>query len=87
MRKLKLDLTDLEVTSFDTDAVRTPPGTVAGHVAAGSFADTCGGWCDGEVTDVYMDCGGSADSCGAKCDSVPDTDWDYCYGTHDTCGC
>jgi hypothetical protein len=32
MRKLKLDVADLEVTSFDTNRAEGPRGTVAGHV-------------------------------------------------------
>jgi hypothetical protein len=32
MRKLKLDIADLEVTSFDTDRAAGIRGTVAGHV-------------------------------------------------------
>jgi hypothetical protein len=79
MRKLKLDLTDLEVTSFETRRDDGPRGTVAGHKTAppSMAGDTyCGGTCDG---------GYSCDqSCGGTC---PFSCWgDVCsYGVASNC--
>lgn len=41
MSKLKLNLNDLEVTSFDTDRATAGRGTVAGHLNVES-GPTCG---------------------------------------------
>lgn len=38
MRKLKLDLEDLAVQSFDTDGTRGPRGTAHAHAIAGDAA-------------------------------------------------
>jgi hypothetical protein len=80
MRKLKLELTELEVTSFDTDAVRTSrTGTVAGLAAGTSPNPSCDASCHGGETCEYYSCYASClDSCGAMCLSAPATNCDFC---------
>lgn len=82
MRKLKLELTELEVTSFDTDAVRTQrPGTVAGQEATNTY-------CNGDTCD-WITCAESClDSCGAMCYSGPATNCEFCFtGLAESCPC
>jgi len=54
MRKLKLEIEELEVTSFETQAADGERGTVAGHLnialdtnrTCGDWMDTCWGSCN-----------------------------------------
>jgi len=80
MRKLKLDLADLEVTSFETPERTTVRGTVAGHKTAPPTelgGASCPGTCDGAYTCDYASCGGTC----------PGTCWgDVCsYGLNSGC--
>jgi hypothetical protein len=78
MRKLKLDLTKLEVTSFETPAETGARGTVAGnlHDQPASNADTC----DGSYT-CYASCANTCQGtcCGGVCGSWPMTHCPQCY--------
>lgn len=68
MRKMKLQVEDLEVVSFETDRVQSLRGTVAGHKTAPPTEDpTCLGQpsCDPQVNT----CNG-AYSCYASCAGV-----------------
>jgi hypothetical protein len=81
MRKLKLELAELEVTSFETPTSSGLRGTVAGHKTAPptEFGATCDGTCEGGgYTCDYQSCGGI---CPATC-------WgDVCsYGLPSGCG-
>ncbi|HEU4559572.1 MAG TPA: hypothetical protein VFS20_17100 [Longimicrobium sp.] len=87
MRKLKLELAELEVTSFAAEAVRQErPGTIAGR-AADTYGGTCDGACNASDTCKYMTCAHSClDSCGAMCYSVEVSNCDFCVtGTVDEC--
>ena len=77
MRKLKLDLTDLEVTSFEIPADDAARGTVAGHkpppatfASCGTCVASCGGGCltiNHEATCEPPSCAGSCNSCAPSC--------------------
>jgi hypothetical protein len=82
MRKLKLDLIDLEVTSFETATELDARGTVAGHKTAPPPPSnpTCDGYmasCDDAYTCaacVTQSCAGTCEaSCwgGETCTSAP----------------
>jgi len=77
MRKLKLDVANLEVTSFDTDRTATVRGTVAAHKTApltGPYA-TC-----------LETCAGGMDTCGNSCGGGGTCWGDVCsYGTPSNC--
>ncbi|HEY0016733.1 MAG TPA: hypothetical protein VGC13_10455 [Longimicrobium sp.] len=81
MRKLKLDVNNLEVTSFD--ASTNPPaerGTVQGHKTAPAVTADGSYTCDGSET-CYQTC---ADTCqgtcsGGVCGSWPLTYCPQCY--------
>lgn len=68
MRKLKLQVEDLEVVSFQTDEASHGRGTVAGHlVATPTEEPTCG---DKATCDVnYATCN-DGHTCVASCDGV-----------------
>lgn len=51
MRKLKLELDDIQVESFETNRLEAERGTVRGHV---SIANPCTGQCD-TVNDATCD--------------------------------
>ena len=80
MRKLRLTLTDLEVTSFEIRAADAARGTVAGHKTApetmpqptcGTCPASCGAVCltvyEGEYTCTPESCGGTCGSCAPSC--------------------
>jgi len=80
MRKLKLELDELFVETFTTDALEVPTGTVHGYQSLGcsrnlpdgptcNEANTCGGdTCDGLYTCNYLSCD---INCGSyKCDDT-----------------
>jgi hypothetical protein len=85
MRKLKLDLTDLEVTSFEARAETAERGTVAGHkLPPPSEIDaTCGQYtCDqGANTCEYQTCYNSCyGTCaGGVCGTWPQTGCAQCW--------
>lgn len=76
MRKLKLSIDDLEVTTFQTAARDGKTGTVMAHIPP-SGRPTCaeGYWtCDAEIDS----CNG-AYTCGAgTCPSCGETCWPFC---------
>jgi len=80
MRKLKLDVADLEVASFDTDRSTEVRGTVAGHKTDPLATANGGVTCDNGET-CYASCG---DTCqgtcsGGVCGSWPLTYCPQCY--------
>jgi len=91
MRKLKLDLTDLEVASFETRVPEGRRGTVAAHKppAPTYFGATCndytcglGGTCD------YATCVQGCYESAGGCFSWPYTGCADCaYNSEITCGC
>jgi hypothetical protein len=66
MKKIKLDLDDLKVESFDT----TPEGTVYGYGTCPTFCGTCAGQATCDST-CYASCGGTCDTCPATGCSCP----------------
>ncbi len=84
MKKIHLNLEDLEVESFATtpEDPAGSKGTVFGHVltmqtidcdpqctdGGTTCADTCGASCGG-TCDTCVTCAGSCQSCGATCNS------------------
>jgi hypothetical protein len=96
MKKLSLDLEQLAVESFATDAGRKPYGTVRGHVNSNTtcFQIICdcptGGTCDtdcGQVT-CGADCGSGNPSCADTCFCSNTCPANTCaYSCEGTCGC
>lgn len=95
MRKLKLELTDLEVTSFQTHRVEGPRGTVQGQkLPTPTYMDntcnnyTCGGM---DYTCEYFTCVADCYESGAgggACFSWPYTGCADCaYESEMTCAC
>lgn len=95
MRKLKLDLTELEVTSFETHVGRGERGTVAAHKTAPptqltcvSCADSCGDNCTGgtgcEPTSPTA-CEGTCDSCAPTCFGQASCDAQVTCAMYATC--
>ena len=81
MRKLKLDLDDLEVTTFDASAdAKTKLGTVEAHVTAPVATGDGGYTCDGSPT-CYQTCANTCQgTClGGVCGSWPLTYCPQCY--------
>ncbi|HSU17150.1 pinensin family lanthipeptide [Longimicrobium sp.] len=77
MRKMKLDVDDLRVTSFETHVEEKERGTVRGHVA--TEWNTCeGGTCNGQQT-----CWDSCDGvCGTYYCVTDGSCWNYsCINT------
>ena len=77
MQKLKLDLEELAVETFDTTPVRLDRGTVLGH-GPDTFQNTCmtcHTYCDCEPSSrtEVSGCGTCDASCGGSCDSCIDT--------------
>ena len=62
MRKLKLELDELSVESFDTAKQKEERGTVHGR----DLTECCSG-ADGFT--CYLSCGGTCDTCAASCDT------------------
>ncbi|HEX8904154.1 MAG TPA: hypothetical protein VF771_04890 [Longimicrobiaceae bacterium] len=90
MRKLKLELDDLQVESFQTDESLPGLGTVHAHVSAvctGANGNTCNGLntcdgaatCDGAYTCNFLSCDSDCDTnrCG---DSSPQISQQYVDG-------
>jgi hypothetical protein len=77
MKKLALNLDNLEVTSFETTRTPAGRGTVVGNgqtngnTCAGTCAFSCGGTCD-------ISC---VPSCISTCDMAP------CFSVEETCFC
>ncbi|HEX6042547.1 hypothetical protein [Longimicrobium sp.] len=84
MQKLKLNLEDLSVDSFDTTRSERPKGTVFGEQCTCYTQCTCPGCptCDASCNGTcYASCNGTCDvSCNGTCAG---TCGDSCY---DTCG-
>ena len=86
MRKLKLDLTDLEVTSFETHLGDGDRGTVAAHKTApvtfpGLTCGSCPASCGGVCLSVYPDeatcdvsCVQTCGTCAPSCDGLGSCD-------------
>jgi len=68
MRKLKLNLEDVELESFETVALKE---STSGTVHALSADDGCWSW---NVTVCLTGCNGSYDPTGCACSQ----DWSYC---------
>jgi len=89
MRKLKLDIADLEVTSFDIDRVGGLRGTIAGHVTLpATYGTKCDQTFDGCGTGDPFECPATQDCNTANgnvsCDQyscVDDSGCGLCY-TH-----
>jgi hypothetical protein len=87
MEKLKLDLDELVVESFNTAPGSPPEGTVAAHQQSGPYTDecwSCGGSCGMQTCDVTCDvrkdtCGTCAISCGQSCWGT--CDYESCRGS------
>lgn len=82
MKKLRLQLDDLRIDSFDTTAPQKAKGTVFGEQCTCYTNCTCPG-----CPTCYQSCNGSCDascngSCGATCDGTCGaTCEDTCYNT------
>jgi hypothetical protein len=98
MRKLKLELGELVVTSFEVPATGVVRGTVAGHKTApetmpqptcGTCPASCGGVCltvyEGEDT-CSPSCAGSCGSCAPSCDQLYSCDNMATCLQYQTCG-
>ena len=66
MRKLRLQLEELEVDSFETSPLRHRRGTVAAHA---THFGTCGTTCD-DYTCVEQTCMGGQHTCWDSCDTA-----------------
>jgi hypothetical protein len=86
MRKLKLQLDDLQVDTFQTTPAEKPKGTVFGEQCTCYTNCTCPG-CPTCYASCNGTCGGTCDgTCGASCAGTCDTCGDAC-GTWDaSCG-
>jgi hypothetical protein len=77
MRKIRLNVDELEVHSFAIDSVTEPRGSVRGRQHTDGADPTCYQVCL-LVTDEYDTCDQSGPTCGASCDWV-------CYEGTDVC--
>ena len=83
MNKLKLQLEDLQVDTFQTTSAEKPKGTVFGEQCTCYTQCTCPG-----CPTCYASCNGSCDaSCNGTCNCSGDTCDASCYGScvDDTC--
>lgn len=67
MKKIRLDVEELEVRSFETEAVPETRGTVRGHYYTDGADASCYMACF-PMTDEYAGCGQSGHTCGPTCD-------------------
>ncbi len=74
MRKLKLELDDLEVTSFTSDAQKQERGTVNGHKTPVPSYHYCEVTYAGDWTCEYT----CADSCNYNCGTMPTNECGGC---------
>ncbi|HSU15932.1 pinensin family lanthipeptide [Longimicrobium sp.] len=74
MKKMRLNLEQLAVESFETDSDRARRGTVRGH-------DVCSDLCTYSAEGT---CGAPLDSVQSECNALPQTK--FCGDTMDICG-
>jgi hypothetical protein len=92
MRKLRLEIEDLKVESFDAGAAEARKGTVRGRISIHcdpSSPDTCDGGqtCDGGLS-CAGGCGASGvNTCGYSCGGTCDYTCDTCTLCYRTCDC
>ena len=77
MRKLRLELEELTVESFDTDGASRSTGTVHAHAP-----ETWG--CDSSECDTYWSCEGGASRCDWLCSNTMELS---CSCPADSCSC
>jgi hypothetical protein len=88
MRKLKLQLDDLQIDSFDTTTPPKAKGTVFGEQCTCYTQCTCPG-CPTCYDSCNGTCGASCNgTCGATCDAscYGSCDWTCDYSCGDSCG-
>jgi hypothetical protein len=78
MKKIRLNIDELEVHSFAIDSVTEPRGSVRGRQDTDGDDPTTGYYDCFKVTDEYDTCDQSGPTCGASCDWV-------CYPASRTC--
>jgi|GEM_PF-1218782 len=72
MKKIRLDVDELEVRSFETDAVLEPHGTVHGRAYTRDGEYSCQHRCR-QQTDEFETCFETGDTCGATWDWACDS--------------
>jgi hypothetical protein len=94
MRKLKLDLTELEVTSFEIQTGHGERGTVAAYktlpptqMTCVSCAESCGDNCTGGTgcEPTYPTCEGTCGSCAPTCAGQASCDAEVTCAAYLTC--
>lgn len=83
MKKIRLDLDALSVSSFDTSAAEEPTGTVMGHIPPETYARYCS---DGTTCIDSCDYASCAGTCAATdCGTCAATDCGTCATNCGTC--
>jgi hypothetical protein len=85
MPKIRLDLEQLDVVTFETEVTPVERGTVHGHIGT-AYCDTVNATCDGAATCGGETCGAAyscAPSCGA-CGTYNCTGEGSTIGTYET---